>query len=111
MSCSRHRCYSAMCIILKRIEPIIASFTLSLALLSTELAFPAAACPSAWWPCVCHCLQAALSERRSNRTTFIVAHRLSTIAEADLIVVFKEGLVAESGTHQQLLDRKGLYAE
>lgn len=55
--------------------------------------------------------QAALSERRSNRTTFIVAHRLSTIAEADLIVVFKEGLVAERGTHAQLLAQGGLYAE
>ena len=55
--------------------------------------------------------QAALAARRSNRTTFIVAHRLSTIAEADLIVVFKEGLVAERGTHNQLLAQGRLYAE
>jgi ABC-type transport system involved in Fe-S cluster assembly fused permease/ATPase subunit len=56
-------------------------------------------------------VQAALAERRSNRTTFIVAHRLSTIAEADLIVVFKDGLVAERGTHNELLAQNGLYAE
>jgi ABC-type transport system involved in Fe-S cluster assembly fused permease/ATPase subunit len=62
-------------------------------------------------PARTHPTQAALAERRSSRTTFIVAHRLSTIAEADLIVVFKEGTVAESGTHQQLLEQRGLYAE
>jgi ABC-type transport system involved in Fe-S cluster assembly fused permease/ATPase subunit len=55
--------------------------------------------------------QAALAEKRSERTTFIVAHRLSTIAEADAIVVFRDGLVAELGTHAQLLERNGLYAE
>ena len=55
--------------------------------------------------------QASLAASRSSRTTFIVAHRLSTIADADLIVVLKEGVVAESGSHSQLLAEGGLYAE
>lgn len=56
-------------------------------------------------------LQAALAAKATNRTTFIVAHRLSTIADADLIVVLKEGLVAEMGNHDELLAAGGLYAE
>jgi ABC-type multidrug transport system ATPase subunit len=56
-------------------------------------------------------LQASLAGSRSNRTTFIVAHRLSTIADANLIVVLKEGLVAEMGSHTELLAAGGLYAE
>jgi ABC-type multidrug transport system ATPase subunit len=56
-------------------------------------------------------LQASLAGSRSNRTTFIVAHRLSTIADANLIVVLKEGLVAEMGSHNELLAAGGLYAE
>ncbi|KAF6263961.1 P-loop containing nucleoside triphosphate hydrolase protein [Scenedesmus sp. NREL 46B-D3] len=56
-------------------------------------------------------IQASLAGSRSNRTTFIVAHRLSTVADADLIVVLKEGLVAELGSHNELLAAGGLYAE
>eukprot|EP00878_Enallax_costatus_P013753 GHUV01014384.1.p1 GENE.GHUV01014384.1~~GHUV01014384.1.p1 ORF type:complete len:619 (+),score=130.70 GHUV01014384.1:1438-3294(+) len=56
-------------------------------------------------------IQASLAAKASNRTTFIVAHRLSTISDADLIVVLKEGLVAEMGSHNELLAAGGLYAE
>jgi len=45
-----------------------------------------------------------------GRTSFIIAHRLSTIKNADVILVLKDGEVIESGTHDQLLDRKGFYA-
>ena len=46
-----------------------------------------------------------------NRTTITIAHRLSTVVNSDLILVLDEGRVAESGTHEQLLDRGGLYAD
>ena len=46
-----------------------------------------------------------------NRTTLVIAHRLSTIRNADRIDVMRQGLIIESGTHQELLDRQGHYAE
>ena len=46
-----------------------------------------------------------------DRTSFVIAHRLSTIKDADLILVMRDGDIVEQGTHQELLARKGFYAE
>jgi ATP-binding cassette, subfamily B, heavy metal transporter len=56
-------------------------------------------------------VQAALEEAARGRTTIVVAHRLSTIADADRIVVLKNGRVVEEGAHAQLVARDGEYAE
>ena len=55
-------------------------------------------------------VQQALDRLSSGRTTLVVAHRLSTIQKADLIIVLDKGRIAETGTHQTLLDKDGLYA-
>lgn len=55
-------------------------------------------------------LQAALDRLMEGRTSFVVAHRLSTIVKADKIVVMERGVVTELGNHQQLLENNGLYA-
>ena len=52
----------------------------------------------------------ALDDLRQDRTTVVIAHRLSTVSDADRIVVLDEGRMVETGTHQQLLARQGLYA-
>src|SRR5207249_7497952 len=52
----------------------------------------------------------ALERLTQGRSTFIIAHRLSTVRRANRIVVLQEGQVAESGTHEQLLARGGVYA-
>lgn len=55
-------------------------------------------------------IQNAFSRMMQGRTSFIVAHRLSTIENADLILVMRDGKIAEQGTHRSLLKDKGLYA-
>ncbi|PZU22349.1 MAG: metal ABC transporter permease [Shinella sp.] len=55
-------------------------------------------------------IQAALDVVSKNRTTLVIAHRLSTVINADEIIVVKDGAIAERGTHQALLDQNGLYA-
>ena len=52
-----------------------------------------------------------LKRETADRTTIIVSHRISSIKEADLILFLKDGLIAEQGTHENLLQRKGLYYE
>lgn len=55
-------------------------------------------------------IQKAFLKMMEGRTSFVIAHRLSTIREADLILVMENGDVAESGNHEELLMKKGLYA-
>ena len=54
-------------------------------------------------------VQEALERLMVNRTTFVVAHRLSTIQRADRILVLNKGHIVESGTHAALLEQQGLY--
>ena len=54
-------------------------------------------------------IQKAFNKMMKGRNTFIVAHRLSTIKEADIILVMNNGKIIEQGNHQQLLEQKGFY--
>ena len=56
-------------------------------------------------------IQQALDELCRGRTTIVVAHRLSTIKNADEIAVIAEGKILEQGTHDQLLEQDGMYAD
>jgi len=55
-------------------------------------------------------IQQAMDELMKGRTSFIIAHRLSTIKNADLILVMQNGDIVEQGTHEELLDKNGFYA-
>ena len=56
-------------------------------------------------------VQDALNKMMENRTSLIIAHRLSTIMNADRIIVLEDGQIIESGNHEQLLNKNGMYAK
>ena len=56
-------------------------------------------------------IQRAMNNLMKGRTSFIIAHRLSTIKDADLILVMRDGDIVEQGTHSELLEKDGFYAE
>ena len=56
-------------------------------------------------------VQRAMDKLAQDRTSFIIAHRLSTIRNADLILVMNNGKIIEQGTHNELLEKEGFYAE
>lgn len=56
-------------------------------------------------------VQKAMDELAKNKTSFIIAHRLSTIKNADLILVMKDGNIIEQGSHNELIEKNGFYAE
>ncbi|MDB2392842.1 ATP-binding cassette domain-containing protein, partial [Acidimicrobiaceae bacterium] len=56
-------------------------------------------------------LQEALLNLMEGRTSFVIAHRLSTVRDADKILVLQDGQITESGTHDELLERGGFYTQ
>jgi ATP-binding cassette subfamily B protein len=56
-------------------------------------------------------ISAAIDKLMEGRTSFVIAHRLSTIKNADMILVLKDGDVIEMGTHDELMNKNGFYAD
>ena len=56
-------------------------------------------------------IQRAMDKLTENRTSFVIAHRLSTIRDADVIIYMRDGDIKETGTHDELMARQGMYAE
>ena len=56
-------------------------------------------------------IQNAMDKLMQGRTSFVIAHRLSTIKNADIILVLKDGDIIESGSHTELMEKGGFYAE
>ena len=56
-------------------------------------------------------IQKAMDNLMEGRTCFVIAHRLSTIRNADRILVMRDGDIAEQGTHEELLEQNGFYAQ
>ena len=55
-------------------------------------------------------IQDTLAQAAKNRTTLVIAHRLSTVVDADQILVMQKGRIVERGRHEELLDAQGVYA-
>ena len=58
-----------------------------------------------------HRIQRAMDNLMKGRTSFVIAHRLSTIKNADIILVMKDGDIIEQGSHEELMEKKGFYAD
>ena len=56
-------------------------------------------------------IQKTMDDLMKDRTSFVIAHRLSTIVDADTILVVNHGTIVEQGTHKELLEKNGFYAE
>ena len=56
-------------------------------------------------------IQAAIKTVTTGRTSFMIAHRLSTVVDADMILSVKDGTIVEQGTHRELMEKKGYYYE